>query len=185
MAEEVLSRVEDIIVRNVDIHSSGCVSMLLCRAQAESGWGQWVHPSTVVSSANYIEKRKVYACFWSGLFKVPHKQRYRHPSQKFLHFLTTLHKPSFHEKQASPLHLFGKMCARWWYGLFLAGDTALLRKQTGLFLENESVLLHLLTQVEGVLMATLLVKLFCCCSPLWSTSLTDSWLEHIKLEQSC
>lgn len=81
MAEEVLSRVEDIIVRSVDLHSSGCVSMLLCHAQAESGWGHWVHPSTVVSLANYIEKRKVYACFWSGLFKVPHKQRYRHPSQ--------------------------------------------------------------------------------------------------------
>lgn len=81
MAEEVLSRVEDIIVHSVDIHSSGCVSMLLCRAQAESGWGHWVHPSTVVSLANYMEKRKVYACFWSGLFKVPHKQRYRQPSQ--------------------------------------------------------------------------------------------------------
>lgn len=133
-----------------------------------------------VISELHRKRKGVCVCVWVGWDQLRCSQT-AVPLPLALHPHYTNH-PS---KRNRLMCCFWKMCAGCPFCLVLGGQRrSYLEDQTSLFLENKSFLLLVLTHMEDVLMATLLVELFCCCSPLCFQYAADSFLDFSTLSWS-
>lgn len=110
------------------------------------------------------------------------------PLSPHRHFLTTVHK-SFPMRNR-----LNMLCSSVWKNVCQVTVLPVpgwqrqsYTEKNNLFLlvSKSFLLILLLTHVEDVLMATLLVELFWCCFPLHSSMLTSFLTLANKLEQSC